>query len=142
MARTLPDVSAPSSVVRSTILTARSSAVSLASFLIDRVASAATRSPTPTWSMPGSPCSTWRRPASEVARSAPLNGQRPGTSRSSDSIPTITTLPQASEAWFDHVGDDRQPLVERRERALHRVDRQPLDVGPVVAERLGQRRQL
>ena len=49
-AATLPGVSAPSSVVRSIIRTASMSAWSLDSFLIERLASAAARSSSPTWS--------------------------------------------------------------------------------------------
>src|SRR5580704_3961612 len=64
MPRTLPGVSAPSRVVRSTVRMARSRAASLASFLMDRVARAATRSRTPISSTPGRPCSTWRSAAS------------------------------------------------------------------------------
>src|SRR5690349_24154260 len=48
MAATLPGVSAPSSVVRSMHLIARSSAQSLDDFLIDRLASDAARSSAPT----------------------------------------------------------------------------------------------
>src|SRR5580704_9205199 len=135
MARTLPGVSAPSSVVRSTIWMARSRAASFASFLMDRVARAATRSPTPTWSMPGSPCSTWRSPASEVATSATSNCQRPGPWRSSDSIPTIPTLPQRPSTsappaapsadalqdqarWLGRLGPDLERPGQRLERAL------------------------
>src|SRR5581483_7126220 len=54
-ARTFPAVSAPSRVVRSIIEMARSIAYALAAFLIERVASRAARSSTPTWSTPGSP---------------------------------------------------------------------------------------
>ena len=74
--RTLPGVSAPSSVVRSTIATAVSSAHSLASRLMDRVARVAARWAAPTWSTPGSPCSSWRSAASEVATSAGLRPSR------------------------------------------------------------------
>ena len=49
-ARTLPGVSAPSSVVRSIIRTASSSAATFDSFLIERFASAAARSSSATWS--------------------------------------------------------------------------------------------
>src|SRR6195952_5209771 len=54
--RTLPGVSEPSRVVRSTIEIARSMAVRLAPALMDRVASAAARDSTPTGSTPGRPC--------------------------------------------------------------------------------------
>ena len=52
---TLPGVSAPSSVVKSIMETAMSMACSLASFLIERVASTAERRSSPTWSTPDSP---------------------------------------------------------------------------------------
>src|SRR3954471_5727493 len=65
-ARTLPGVSAPSSVVRSTIEIARSIASALADFLIDRVARRAARSSAPTWSTPGSPCRNRRSSAPPV----------------------------------------------------------------------------
>src|SRR6185437_16595939 len=55
-ARTLPGVSWPSSVVRSIIEIARSSAHCLAVVLIDRLASIAARASAPTRSTPGSPC--------------------------------------------------------------------------------------
>src|SRR5215469_16665632 len=155
IARTLPGVSAPSSVVRSTIRTAMSRACSLASFLIDRVASPAARCSAPTSSMPGRPCSTWRNAASEVATSPASKAQRSGVTRVTDSIPTFHTLPlrspssraalgglaspQLGEAGLDHGVDDPQSFVKRREGALHGVDRQPLDIRPAITERLAQR---
>src|ERR687893_1877217 len=63
--RTLPGVSAPSSVVRSTIEMAVSRAQDLAVVLIDRVPRTATRDSAPTWSTPGNPCRKARRAASE-----------------------------------------------------------------------------
>src|SRR5687768_11314059 len=60
-ARTLPGVSAPSSVVRSTMRMARSIAFALEPALIERVASAAARASTPTLSTPGRPCRNERR---------------------------------------------------------------------------------
>jgi hypothetical protein len=39
---------------------------------------------------------------------------------------------------LDDVVDQRQPLVERYERALHRIDREPLQFRPAVPERLHQ----
>src|SRR3954465_5741006 len=56
--RTLPGVSAPSSVVRSTIEIAVSIAHALAVVLIERVPSWAARASAPTWSTPGRP---WRK---------------------------------------------------------------------------------
>src|SRR6186713_1106884 len=69
-ARTLPGVSAPSSVVRSTILIAVSIAHALADVLIERVPRTAARASAPTWSTPGNPCRNARRVASEWATSA------------------------------------------------------------------------
>src|ERR687894_2156263 len=63
--RTLPGVSAPSSVVRSTIEIAVSMAQALAVVLIDRVPSTPTRASAPTWSTPGRPCRKARKAASE-----------------------------------------------------------------------------
>src|SRR5262245_16528214 len=69
-ARTLPGVSAPSSVVRSTQRMARSSAYCFEALLMLRVASAAARASAPTWSTPGSPCRNRRSPASSRTTSA------------------------------------------------------------------------
>ena len=60
-ARTLPGVSWPSSVVRSIIEIAASSAHCLAVVLIDLLASMAARASAPTRSTPGSPCRNPRR---------------------------------------------------------------------------------
>jgi hypothetical protein len=68
--RTLPGVSAPSSVVRSIMEMARSIAYALAEVLIDLVPREAARDSRPTASMPGSPCRKRRRVASEEAASA------------------------------------------------------------------------
>src|SRR5690242_21634886 len=38
--------------------------------------------------------------------------------------------PGRGKSRFDHGVDEAQPLVETRERAFHRVDRQPFDIGP------------
>src|SRR6478609_1741377 len=62
-ARTLPGVSWPSSVVRSIMEMARSSAHCLAVVLMDRLASMAARASAPTRSTPGSPC---RKPRNEA----------------------------------------------------------------------------
>src|SRR5665647_1826057 len=55
--RTLPSVSAPSSVVRSIMLIAVSMAQALDVVLMERVPNPAARASAPTWSTPGSPCS-------------------------------------------------------------------------------------
>src|SRR5919202_858859 len=68
--RTVPTVSAPSSVVRSTMRIARSSAHFLAVVLIDRVPSMAARASAPTSSTPGRPCSQRRSPASSRVTSS------------------------------------------------------------------------
>src|SRR5450759_5588946 len=54
--RTLPSVSAPSSVVRSIMLIAMSIAQALDVVLMERVPNPAARASAPTWSTPGSPC--------------------------------------------------------------------------------------
>src|ERR687889_334181 len=71
-ARTLPGVSAPSSVVRSTIEMARSIAHCLDVVLIDRVASEAARPSRPTASTPGSPSSVLRSDAVAPVTNASL----------------------------------------------------------------------
>ena len=68
--RTLPGVSAPSSVVRSTIEIAVSIAQAFAVVLMLRVASVAARASAPTWSTPGSPCRNRRSAASSPSASA------------------------------------------------------------------------
>src|ERR1019366_9408428 len=55
--RTLASVSAPSSVVRSIMEIAVSTAQALDVFLMERVPNPAARASAPTWSTPGSPCS-------------------------------------------------------------------------------------
>src|SRR4051812_10035170 len=69
-ARTLPGVSAPSRVVRSTMRIARSSAHALAVVLMDRVPRDAARASAPTWSTPGRPWRNRRRDASDAKASA------------------------------------------------------------------------
>ena len=73
IAATLPGVSAPSSVVRSIIRTARSSANSFASRLIDRFASVAARS------------------SSATASTEPIRGSR-GSSGSSNPVASTGAL--------------------------------------------------
>src|SRR4029453_11271654 len=72
--RTFPGVSAPSSVVRSTIEIARSIAASLDARLMDRVASPAARCSTPTGSTPGSPSRKHRNEDSSAVASARCDG--------------------------------------------------------------------
>src|SRR5262245_26866748 len=68
-ARTLPGVSAPSRVVRSTIRIARASAHALAVVLMDLVPSVATRCSAPIWSTPGRPRRNARRVLAECETS-------------------------------------------------------------------------
>ena len=79
-ARTLPGVSAPSSVVRSTIRIARSRAYALDVVLIERVPSPAARASAPTWSTPGSPCRKRRSEESErvISVTSPGRARRRG----------------------------------------------------------------
>src|SRR6478752_2146557 len=53
-------------------------------------------------------------------------------------IQFATSADQHGEPRLDHLVDDRQPLVERDECRLHRVDGEPRKVGPAVAERLDE----
>src|SRR5690242_129730 len=62
---------------------------------------------------------------------------RLGTERR-DRYHRIAHGPGGGESRFDYGVDEAQPLVEAGERAFHRVDRQPFDIGPAVAELLGQ----
>ena len=73
-ARTLPGVSAPSSVVRSIIEMARSMAYALAVVLIERVPREAARASRPTASTPGSPWRKRRSALSDAVTSARVRG--------------------------------------------------------------------
>src|SRR3954452_21402597 len=89
--RTLPGVSAPSSVVRSTMEIAVSMAHALAVVLMDRVLSTAVRASAPTWSTPGRPCRKVRKAASERVTS-PYGGSGALVSGvSADSAPGAST---------------------------------------------------
>ncbi len=55
---------------------------------------------------------------------------------------SIADCPGGGESRLDHRVDEPQPFVEAGERALHRVDGQPFDVGPAVAELVDQRVEL
>ena len=74
----MPGVSAPSSVVRSTIEMARSMAASFEAFLMDRVASPAARCSIPTGSTPGSPKRNCRSEDSSAVASTRWVGSRTG----------------------------------------------------------------
>src|SRR5262245_41456378 len=137
-ARTLPGVSWPSSVVRSIMLTARSRANCLAVVLIERVARPAARASTPTWSTPGSPWRNRRRVAADAvtsARSVAVAVTCSGYWQAAEPVSELLG-PQRREAGLDDPLDDPQALVERPERRLHGVDREPLDLVPAPAERL------
>src|SRR3954471_19064938 len=89
--RTLPGVSAPSSVVRSTMEIAVSMAHALAVVLMDLVLSTAVRASAPTWSTPGRPCRKARKAASEWVTS-PYGGSGVLVSGvSADSAPGSST---------------------------------------------------
>src|SRR5499427_1867055 len=113
--RTFPGVSAPSSVVRSTILTAVSSAHSLASRLIERVARDAARSCAPTWSTPGRPCRICRSAASEPATPvpAPPAPTIPGLARPAATTPAAPVTTSAFMFLLSHRDpvDDRGDLL-------------------------------
>src|SRR5215469_11716645 len=106
--RTFPGVSAPSSVVRSTIVTAISSAHSLASRLIERVARDAARSCAPTWSTPGRPCRICRSAASEPATPVPAP---PGTGTPAPAA-TMPAAPVTTSA-FMLLLSHRDPVDDR-----------------------------
>lgn len=60
-------------------------------------------------------------------------------------LPTVPPgrLPEQPRVGrLDDVVDEGQPLIERDEGALHRVDGEPLQLAPAVAERLDQQGQL
>src|SRR3954452_16624134 len=117
--RTLPGVSAPSSVVRSTIEMAVSIAHALAVVLIERVPSWAARASAPTWSTPGRP---WRkarnaesdRVTSSYGGSGPVMGRAytDGASGSSTWVMAII-LPCPSRA-VDHTHPPGQQRSEER----------------------------
>src|SRR5215831_1210396 len=109
--RTFPGVSAPSSVVRSTMRTAISSAHSLASRLIERVARAAARSCAPTWSTPGRPCRIWRSAASEPTTPVPAAPAPviPGLARPAATTPAAPVTTSAFMPPLSH----RDPLDDR-----------------------------
>src|SRR5215813_5578233 len=112
--RTFPGVSAPSSVVRSTIVTAVSSAHSLASRLIERVARDAARSCAPTWSTPGRPCRICRSAASEpttLAPAAPGVATPPVTPAATMPAAPVTTSAFMSLLSHRDPVDDRGDLV-------------------------------
>src|SRR5215468_1698807 len=144
--RTFPGVSAPSSVVRSTILTAVSSAHSLASRLIERVARDAARSCAPTWSTPGRPCRICRSAASEAATAAPVPPTPviPGPARPAATTPAapVTTSAFMSLLSHSHALDDRGHLVGPRWADLDGVaegGQRRAEPGLVVGAQLQQR---
>src|SRR5579875_1381684 len=56
------------------------------------------------------------------------------TKSNTESVVATALADQHSEPRLDHLVDDRQPFVERNERRLHRVDGEPLEVTPAIAE--------
>src|SRR5215475_9540752 len=63
-----------------------------------------------------------------------LTGPGPGAPRWDRAL----AAHQCGVPGLDHVVDEREPLVERKEGRLHRVHGEPLQVGPPVAERVHQ----
>src|SRR3954451_6586729 len=99
--RTLPGVSDPSSVVRSTIEIAVSIAHALAVVLIERVPSTFTRFSAPTWSTPGRPCRNARKASFERVTSANGSGRVPGAALGSASAFGSSTwvMPGILHCW-------------------------------------------
>src|SRR3954466_7736280 len=96
--RTLPGVSAPSSVVRSMQRMARSIARALDEVFTDLEARVAARASAPTWSTPGRPCTNRRRAASlEVTESSGVGGVAAGAA-GSDVAVALTCGVYASHA--------------------------------------------
>src|SRR5512146_1427894 len=110
-ARILPGVSWPSSVVRSTIEIARSSAHRFAVVLIDLVASTPARASAPTRSTPGSPSRKLRR--SEPVLVTVVTGS---PSVSAVGTPGNPNPPPAAppRAQYLHPGDAAPPSESRR----------------------------
>src|SRR3954447_14546689 len=110
--RTLPGVSAPSSVVRSTIEMAVSIAHALAVVLIERVPSWAARASAPTWSTPGRPCRKARnaesdRVTSSYGGSGPVMGRAYADGASGSStwvMPIILPCPSTRSRCRSPVG--------------------------------------
>src|SRR3954451_9275389 len=99
--RTLPGVSEPSSVVRSTIEIAVSIAQALAVVLIERVPSTFARFSAPTWSTPGRPCRNARKASFERVTSANGSGRVPGAALGSGSAFGSSTwvMPGILHCW-------------------------------------------
>src|SRR5262249_17512137 len=98
------------SVVRSTMRTAISSATSLPSRLIERVARAPARSCAPTWSTPGRPCRICRSAASEPTTPGPA-APAPVTAPPVTPAATTPAAPVTTSAFMPlllpHPLDDR-----------------------------------
>src|SRR6266516_8127027 len=143
--RTLPGVSAPSSVVRSTMRTAISSAHSLASRLIERVARDAARSCAPTWSTPGRPCRICRSAASEPTTPVPA-APAPVTPVPVTPAATMPAAPVVVSAFMSlllpHPLDDRGGRIGALRADLDAVSQggqRRVEPGLVVAAQLQQR---
>src|SRR3954451_5371951 len=141
--RTLPGVSAPSRVVRSTIEIAVSMAQALAVVLIDRVPSIATRDSAPTWSTPGRPWRNARNAASDRVTSSYGGGGAINARASSGSASGSSTWVMAS---FSPVGRDlpnaahfTEPAVDAAQ-PLHRLRsvEEPLTCGITDARFAGE----
>src|SRR5205807_4020067 len=135
--RTLPGVSAPSRVVRSTMEIAVSIAHSLLAFLMLRVASVATRASTPTWSTPGRPNRKRRRVDSSRVTPASSAGGVIGATGITGSVMTPrrtsprSALQLVSLALLALGPLDLDPAHQRQT-----VDRQHRRAGRTVARRL------
>src|SRR4249919_255224 len=111
-ARTLPGVSWPSSVVRSIIEMAASSAHCLAVVLMDRLASMAARASAPTRSTPGSPCRKPRNsPMACVGALIQPFLLQAGTERTGGSFLVTDGQELAGQGGLDHAAEGDQPLL-------------------------------
>src|SRR5262249_24682544 len=144
--RTFPGVSAPSSVVRSTIVTAVSSAHSLAPRLIERVARDAARSCAPTWTTPGRPCRICRSAASEPVTAVPVAPAPviPGLARPAATTPAAPVPTSAFMSLLPHSDalDDRGALPGSLRADLDGVPQRGqrrVEPGLVVGPQLQQR---
>src|SRR4029077_12844565 len=144
--RTFPGVAAPSSVVRSTVLPAVSSAHSWARRLIKRVARDAARSCAPTWSTPGRPCRICRSAASEPTTAVPAAPAPviPGLARPAaiTTAAPVTTSAFMSLLSHSHALDDRVDLPGSSRTDLDGVPergQRRVEPGLVVGAQLQQR---
>src|SRR5580698_7604389 len=85
----------------------------------------------------GGECCGWEE-SETTARSAKKSLPGGTGSQDTDRNHRIAERAGGGEAGLDHRVDQAESFVEPGERALHRVDREPLDVRPAVAELRGQ----